>query len=131
MAPEREMQASLAQALSEVMGDFADLFQKEFRFARAELSANVSTKLRGGVWLGLAALFGLLSLTLFLGATVAWITTFNVSLHGAFLIVAAALAVFAVLSYLVGRKDVGAELSPSRTIRQIHADIQTTKEQLR
>jgi uncharacterized membrane protein YqjE len=131
MAPERARQASRAHALSEVMGDFADLFQKELRLARAELSANVSTKLRCGVWLGLAALLGLLCLTLFLGATVAWIITFDVSLHVAFLIVAAALALLAVLSYLVGRKDLGAELSPSRTIRQIHADIQTTKEQLR
>jgi uncharacterized membrane protein YozB (DUF420 family) len=131
MAPERARQASIPQALSEVMGDFADLFQKELRLARAELTANVSTKLRGGVWLTLAALFGLLSLSLLLGAAVAWITTLDVSLHVAFLIMAVALALLAVLFYLVGRKDAGAELSPSRTIRQIHADIQTTKEQLR
>ena len=130
MARERLRQPSLPEAFSEVLSDFADLFRKELRLARAELSSNVSTKLRGGIWLGLAGLFGLLGLVLILGALVAWITTLNVSLHLAFLIVAAGLALLAVFAYFAGRSDAQAELTPSRTISQVKQDIETTKEQL-
>jgi hypothetical protein len=130
MARERLRQPSLPEAFSELLSDLADLFRKELRLARAELSANVSTKLRGGIWLGLASLFGLGAFALLLGGLVSWITTFDVTLHVAFLIVATAVGLLAILAYLVGRKEVQTELAPSRTIRQVKQDIETTKEQL-
>ena len=130
MARERLRQPSLPEVLSEVLGDFADLFRKELRLARAELSSNISAKLRGGVWLGLAGVFGLLALALLLGALVAWITTFDVSLHVAFLVVAAGVALLAAFAYFAGRNEIQAELTPSRTISQLKQDIETTKEQL-
>lgn len=130
MARERLRQPSLPEAFSEVLSDLADLFRKELRLARAELSANVSTKLRGGLWLGLASLFGLAAFALVLGGLVSWITTFDVTLHVAFLIVAAGVGLLAILAYLVGRKEAQTELAPSRTISQVKQDIETTKEQL-
>ena len=130
MARERMRQPSLPEVLSEVLADFADLFRKELRLARAELSSNISAKLRGGVWLGLAGIFGLLALGLLLGALVAWITTFDVSLHIAFLVVAAGVALLAAFAYFAGRNEIQAELTPSRTISQLKQDIETTKEQL-
>jgi uncharacterized membrane protein YqjE len=130
MARERLRQPSLPEVLSEVVGDFADLIRKELRLARAELSSNISAKLRGGVWLGLAGIFGLLALGLLLGALVAWITTLDVSLHIAFLVVAAGVALLAAFAYFAGRKEIQAELTPSRTISQLKQDIETTKEQL-
>jgi putative superfamily III holin-X len=130
MARERLRQPSLPEAFSEVLSDLADLFRKELRLARAELSANVSTKLRGGLWLGLASLFGLAAFALVLGGLVSWITTFDVTLHVAFLIVAAGVGLLAILAYLVGRKEAQTELAPSRTISQVNQDIETTKEQL-
>jgi len=130
MARDRLRQPSLPEALSDTLSDLADLFRKELQLARAELSSNVSTKLQGGMWLGLAGLFALLTLALILGALVAWITTFNVSLHVSFLIVAAVVGALAVLAYFAGRSEAQAELTPSRTIRQVKQDIETTKEQL-
>jgi hypothetical protein len=130
MARERLRQPSLPEALSDTLSDFADLFRKELQLARAELSSNVSTKLRGGVWLGIAGLFAVLALTLTLGGLVAWITTFNVSLHISFLMVAAGVGIVAVLAYFAGRSEAQAELTPSRTIRQVKQDIETTREQL-
>jgi polyferredoxin len=130
MARERVRQPSLPEAFSEVLGDFADLSRKELRLARAELSSNLSAKLRGGIWLALAGLFGLLALALILGALVAWITTLGVSLHFAFLIISAGVAVLAVLAYFAGRTEAQAELAPSRTISQVKQDIEITKEQL-
>ena len=130
MARDRLRQPSLPEVLSEALGDFADLFRKELRLARTELSSNVSAKLRGGVWLGIAGLFGVLALALFLGALVAWVTTFDISLHIAFLMVAAGLALLAAFAYFAGRNEIQAELTPSRTISQVKQDIETTKEQL-
>ena len=120
----------MPEVLSEVLGDFADLFRKELRLARTEISSNVSAKLRGGVWLGISGLFGVLALALFLGALVAWVTTFDISLHIAFLMVAAGPASLAAFAYFVGRNEIQAELTPSRTISQVKQDIETTKEQL-
>jgi uncharacterized membrane protein YqjE len=130
MARERLRQPSLPEALSETLSDFADLFRKEVRLAQAELSSNFSTKLRGSIWLAIAGLFALLALALILGALVAWITTFDVRLHFAFLIVAAGVGLVAMLTYAAGRSEAQAELMPSRTISQVKQDIETTKEQL-
>jgi hypothetical protein len=130
MARERLRQQSLPEVLSDVLGDFADLFRKEIRLARAELSLNISAKLRGAVWLGVAGLFGLLASASLIGALVAWITTFSVSLHAAFLMVAAGVALLAAFAYFAARSELQAELAPSRTINQVKQDIQTTKEQI-
>ena len=130
MARERLRQPSLPEVLSDVLGDFADLFRKELRLARAELSSNISAKVRGAIWLVVAGLFGLLALASLLGAAVAWITTFAISLHIAFLIVAAAVAFLAAFAYFAGRSEIRAELTPSRTISQLKHDIEATKEQL-
>jgi hypothetical protein len=130
MARERLRQPSLPEVLSEVLSDFADLFRKELRLARAELSSNISARVRGGVWLGLASLFALLAAALVLGALVAWITTFGLSLHAAFLMVAGGTALLAVVAYFAGRREIQTELAPSRTISQVKQDVETTKEQL-
>ena len=130
MARERLRQSNLPETFSQVLGDLADLFRKELRLAGAELSSNVSAKLRGGIWFGLAGVFGLASLALVLGALVAWITSLDVSLHIAFLIVAAGVGLVAVAAYFAGQKDAQAELTPSRTISQVKRDIEITKEQL-
>jgi uncharacterized membrane protein YgcG len=121
---------SLPEVLSAALSDFADLFRKELRLAQAELSSSVSSKLRGSIWLAIAGLFALLALALILCSLVAWITTFGVSLHFAFLIVAAGVGLAAVLAYAAGRSEAQAELVPSRTISQVKQDIETTKEQL-
>ena len=121
---------SLPEVVSDALSDFADLFRKELRLAQAELSSNVSTKLRGSIWLAIAGLFALLALALILGGLVAWITTFDVSLHFAFLIVAAGVGLAAVLAYAAGRSDAQSELTPSRTISQVERDFETTKEHL-
>jgi hypothetical protein len=131
MARERvSQQPGLPEVFSEVLSDFADLFRKELNLARAELSSNMSAKLRGIIWIGVAAVLALAALALLLGALVAWITTFEVSLHLAFVIVAAGVAVLAAVAYFVGRTEAKAELAPRRSINQIKQDFEITKEQL-
>ena len=61
---------TLPQALSEVVGDLADLFQKELRLARAEISAKISAKLEAGVWMAAAGVLGLITILLVIQAAV-------------------------------------------------------------
>ena len=49
MAHEQLRSSTIVRALADVVGDFTDLLQKEVQLARAELSANLSAKLQGGV----------------------------------------------------------------------------------
>ena len=131
MARERvRQQPGLPEVFSEVLSDFADLLRKELNLASAELSSNMSARLRGIVWVGLAGVLALAAFALILGALVAWITTFEISLHVAFMIVAAGVAVLAAIAYLAGRTEAKAELKPRRTINQVRQDIETAKEQL-
>ena len=132
MARERlSQQPGLPEVFSEVLSDFADLFRKELNLARAELSSNMSAKLRGTIWFSLAGVLALAALALLLGAAVAWITTFGISLQVAFMIVAGGIVVLAAIAYLAGRTEAKGELAPRRTINQVKQDIETTKEQLK
>jgi hypothetical protein len=130
MALDRIKDATLPQAVSDVVGDLADLFQKEMRLARAELSAKISTKLRAGVWMSAAGVFGLIAGLLVVQAAVFAIASYGIALHWACLIVAGVALGFAGIAYLKGRSDAQEELAPTRTIHQIKRDIATAKEQL-
>lgn len=131
MAPEGLRNSTLTRALSDVLADLADLFQKELRLARAELSAKLQTKLRAGIWLTAAAVLGLVTSILLIQALVIWIANRGISLHASCLIVAAATAAAAALAYYMGRADAREELIPERTVRQFNRDMEKTKEQLR
>jgi len=130
MNRERLKHPTLPEAFSEVLSDVAELFRKELRLAKAELASNVSTKLRGGIWLAITGLLGLAAFAPVLGSLVSWVATLDISLPAAFLIVAAGVGLAAILTYLAGRKDAERALAPSRTIRQVKQDIDITKEQL-
>jgi hypothetical protein len=130
MAADRLKYSTLPTAFSNVVADIAELFQKELQLARAEFSHKLSTKLRGGYWMLAAAFLLLLAAAVFCQAAVIWITTFDIALHVACLIVGAVLVAVAALAYLAGRGDLAENLTPERSIHQIKEDIRTTKEQL-
>ena len=122
---------ALVGAFSDVVGDFADLLQKEMRLAKAELSAKLSAKLRAGVWMSLAALLGIFAALVLIEAGVFAIAAYGVALHWSCLIVAAVLAVAGAAAYAKGSADAHEEMTPTRTLQQIKQDIATAKEQLR
>jgi hypothetical protein len=130
MALDRLKDCSLPNALSSVVGDLADLFQKEMRLARAELSAKLATKLQAGVWMSAAGVLGLVAALLVVQAAVFGIASYGIALHWASLIVAGAVAVLAAAFFLKGRSDAKEELAPTRTINQVKRDIATAKEHL-
>jgi len=131
MATDRLKNSALPRALSDVVTDVADLFQKELQLARAELGAKLSIKLRAGVWMSTAAGFAVVAVVLLAQALVVWLTTLGIALHLSCLIIAVVMAAAASLAFYQGHSDAQEELTPRRTIHQIKQDITITKEQLR
>lgn len=122
--------SALVGAFSDVVGDLAELVQKEMRLARAELLAKLSTKLRAGVWMSAAAGLGLLAVLVLIEAAVFGIAAYGLALHWSCLIVAAVLVVASGAAYAMGSADAHEEITPTRTIHQVKRDIATAKEQL-
>jgi uncharacterized membrane protein YqjE len=120
----------LPRVLADVVGDLADLVQKEMRLAKTELSEKLSNKLRAGLWMGIAGGLGLVAFLLVIEGIVFGIATLGIALHWSCLIVAAVLAVAAGAFYAKGAAQAREELTPSRTIHQVKQDIATAKEQL-
>ena len=127
---ERVKDTALPRALSDVVSDLADLFQKELRLARTELSEKLSNKLRAGIWMSASAAFGAAAALLILQALVFAIASYGIAMHWACLIVAAALAALGGFAFAMGRADAVEELTPTRTIHQVKQDFATAKEQL-
>jgi uncharacterized membrane protein YqjE len=130
MALEHTKQATLPRILSTVVGDLADLVQKELRLARTEIVGKLSTKLQASIWMAAAVVLGLITLLLLVEAAVFAIASFGVALHWSCLIVAAAIGFLALVAFLKGRSDAQEEFTPTRTISQIKRDFSTAKEQL-
>jgi hypothetical protein len=130
MALERVKDAALPNAVSDVVSDLADLFQKELRLARAEISDKIAIKLQAGVWMSAAGMLALIAVLFGLQAAVFGIASYGIAMHWSCLIVAGTIAVIAAIAFLKGRSDAKEELAPSRTIKQVKRDISTVKEQL-
>jgi len=130
MALERIKDAALPHIISDVATDLVDLFQKEMRLARAEVSDKITTKLQAGIWMSAAGVLGLFAGALVVQAVVLAIASYGIALHWSCVIVAGVLAAIAAMLFSKGRSDAKEELAPTRTIHQVKQDIATAKEQL-
>jgi uncharacterized membrane protein YqjE len=130
MAHEQLRSSTIVRALADVVGDFTELLQKEVQLARAELSVNISAKLHGGLWIGLAAGLTGLAILLCLQALVFGLASYGVALHWSFLIVAGGVAILAALAFFIGRANADRSMLPQRTIHQLQQDVVLSKEQL-
>jgi len=122
--------SALVGALSDVIGDLADLVQKEIRLAKTELTAKLSQKVLGGIWLAVAGVIGLLVVLVLVEAAIFGIASHGVALHWSCLIVAGALAVLGGAAFAKGRADAQVELTPTHSLHQIQRDVAAAKEQL-
>jgi len=130
MAYEDLKSSTLPRVLSDIVGDLADLFQKEMKLARAELMSKISAKIHAGAWMAAAGVLGLVAFLCATAGLIAAIAAFGVALHWACLMVAAALALLAGIAFAKGKADAAEDMVPSRTLHQIHKDIATAKDQL-
>jgi hypothetical protein len=122
--------SGLVQALSDLLGDLADLLRKELQLAKTEITEKIVSRLRASVWMVVAGVLGMVAALLLVEAAVFAIASFGIALHWSCLIVAAVLAAAAAAAFFQGRSEAQDELLPTRTARQISQDIRTVKEQL-
>jgi membrane protein implicated in regulation of membrane protease activity len=130
MTGDRLRESALPRLVSDVVSDVTDLLQKEIRLARAEISSRLSLKVRGGIWMVVAGLLGLVVFLLLVEAAVFGIASAGIAMHWSAVIVAAVLAALAAVAYAMGRRAVVEELAPKRTIQQVKQDIAVAKERL-
>jgi uncharacterized protein YacL len=130
MAHERLRNSGLAQALTDLLADLADLLRKELQLAKTEITEKIVSRLRASVWMVVAGGLGMVAALLLVEAAVFAIASFGIALHWSCLLVAAVLAAAAAAAFFQGRAAAQDELLPTRTAKQISQDIKTAKEQL-
>jgi hypothetical protein len=130
MAHDRLWNSGLAQALTALFADLADLLQKELQLAKTEITEKITSRLRASVWMIVAGVVGMVAALLLVEAAVFAIASFGLALHWSCLLVAAVLAAGAAAAFYHGRSVAEDELLPTRTAKQISQDIKTAKEQL-
>ena len=86
--------SALPRALSQVIEDVVDLFQREVRLARTEVLEKVTAKLRAGAWLSVTACAAVISVFLVVEALVFGLAAYGLALHWACLVVAALMGFF-------------------------------------
>jgi protein-S-isoprenylcysteine O-methyltransferase Ste14 len=120
--------SALPRALADAIADAIDLFQKELRLARAEISDKLTTKFKAGAYFAVAGLLGFVVVLVLVQAAIFALAARGIPLHWSCLIVAAVLAAAAGAIFALGRADAKESVSPDRTIAQIKQDIATAKE---
>jgi uncharacterized membrane protein YgcG len=130
MAHERLRNSGLAQALTDLLADLADLLRKELQLAKTEITEKITSRLRASVWMVVAGVVGMVAALLLVEAVVFALASFGLALHWSCLLVAAVLAAGAAAAFYHGRSIAEDELLPTRTVKQVTQDIKTAKEQL-
>jgi Putative Actinobacterial Holin-X, holin superfamily III len=130
MAHNTLQDTALVRALTDLMTDLSDLFQKEVRLARAEISHKLTLRLQAAAWIGVAGLLALIVVLLIVEAAVFALASAGLALHWSCLAVAGILAVAAAVAFYAGRTAGTEDLSPTRSARQFNEAIRTAKEQM-
>jgi len=130
MSTEPLNESVLFRTVSDLVGDLADLFQKEIRLAKAEISAGLNEQLHAGFWMIVAGICALFTAILVLQAIVFGLIAAGLQSYWACLITAIAMAGAGALAFYRGRSNAAASMAPRRTMHQVREDIKTVKEQL-
>jgi len=130
VAPEGITESALLNAVRDLLADVTDLFKKEVRLARAEITESLGGFLQAGIWMAAAGLLGFIALLLVIEAVVFGLSSLGIAPHWACLIVAAVLAAGAAGAFFYGRSLAVGSVVPSRTMSQVKRDISTAQEQL-
>jgi hypothetical protein len=130
MAHDTLRDTGLVRALTDLMTDLSDLFQKELRLAHAEITHKLTKRLQGGLWVATAGLLGIFSALVLVEGVVFELVSVGLPAYGACFLVGGILAVAALIAFLYGRQRSAADLTPARTVRQFNETIRTAKDQL-
>jgi ABC-type multidrug transport system permease subunit len=130
MAYETLKDSPFVDMVSSLFRDLSDLFRKEIRLARAELTEKLMSRLQGVIWMAVAGVLGFVAFLLLLGAIVFGIASLGVPLHWSFLIVAVVVGAGAAGAFFYGRSAARESLMPEKTLRQVNEDVSAVREQM-
>lgn len=121
---------SIPELLTDLVRDLGDLFRKEGRLVRAEISEAVGRLATGIEMMGAGAVLLLVALFVLVQALVIALAHL-VGPGWSSLIVGGLLAAIGIVLILRGRKDLSASsLMPERTLEQTSRDVRLAKEQI-
>jgi len=121
--------AEVARPLRALLADLGDLFEKEFRLARAEFSRAAKSGVEAGIWMGAAGLLSVLAALLLIQSIVFGLAALGLGLGWASLIMALVLGGAAAGAFFYGRALIGAA-SFKGTLRQFNQDVAAVREHL-
>jgi hypothetical protein len=122
--------AAYIQSIGNLVGDVADLVQKEIALARAEIANKLTQRLEAAIWFVAAGVLGFVVVLLLAEAVVFGLMSAGLAPGWAALAVAGAFALLALAAFFYGRASMRGSALPQRSLRQINEDIRTVKEQL-
>jgi hypothetical protein len=94
------------------------------------MTNSVTAMAKGGAWMAIAGVMGLIAFLFLLQAAVFGLAALGLGLHWAALIVAVVLAAIAAGCFFYGRSLTRESVAPTRAMQQINRDISAMREQL-
>lgn len=117
--------------LSDALRDSSELARKELALFKAEMAQNVRNLAMGLAMFVVAAVFGIITLSLLVESLVEWLAVKLDSEALAAFIVAVVMGAAAVGFALWGRSRMSAStLAPDRTIRNVQRDVEVLSERV-
>lgn len=117
--------------LSDALRDSSELARKELALFKAEMAQNVRNLAMGLAMFVVAAVFGIITLSLLVESLVEWLAVKLDSEALAAFIVAVVMGAAAVGFALRGRSRMSAStLAPDRTIRNVQRDVEVLSERV-
>src|SRR5919202_697814 len=122
----------LTSLFTDTVADLTNLFQTEIRLVRAEINEKLSTAASGGALIGAGAVVMIPAVFILLLAIVRWLAVAGLPEQWGLTLVGLVVAALGVVLLMKGVNNLkGSALVPRRTIRQVRADVEVAKEQVR
>jgi uncharacterized membrane protein YqjE len=123
--------APIQDLLAETVRQGAELGQKEFALFKEEMRENISHLVSGLVMIVIAAVFGIVALTLLITALVDWLAVILESEALAALICGGVALLIALALFFAGRNAMNLKnLAPDRTARSVSNDARVLSERV-
>ncbi|MBV8183685.1 MAG: phage holin family protein [Hyphomicrobiales bacterium] len=130
MQHDRIANSDILRTLSQVLGDFSYLVQKEIELARAELSEMLAAKLQASTWAIVAVVAALLAAIMVVETAVFALVALGFKPVWACLLVTVILAAGAGIAFLQARRLARRGPGARDLLGQVPQDIHTIKERL-
>lgn len=122
--------SAIGKALSGLFDDISLLLRQEVQLAKAEIAVAAAAQAKTAAYFVASAVLGFVTLLLLCQSAVLLLIHGGLEAHWACLSVTAAVALFAIAAFFIGRSSLARHSAPHRTLVQVRRDIAAVKEGL-